>query len=276
MLQLFKLKNNIINMTERNDFYDNLINQQELFNEKMQKYTPLVEDLKTAPSPEDTKIIIDTIKNLALHECDVKFLDYIREYLISEWIKQSGKIKMRFYSASAWITNDFKECWYNFDNLPAKIETTNNISENEIINEDFPNFKVESGSAIINWKDYNLNLHPDNTPIIKKIWDNEYSMNLVFLRNSNSSMRWPENIEIKFNYDWENIIFFWDKNRNDNFDKNEYWRLYKVDDQNYTKIIPQTDGTTIIKTFDTTQNITLWKEHLNHYWVDEVKFTIEF
>lgn len=258
-------------MTERNDFYDNLANQLEN-KDILMDYAPLVDDYLKTWSIEDANVVKQAIISKALSELQTTELQALRDSFTQKALQLSWKQKFRMYELSAWISNWIKEI-----NSPSNSNNINNSPIlNEEINESFPNFKIESGSAIINWKDYKLSLHPDNAPVIKKIWDNEYSFNLLYIRDSSSSMRWPENVEIKFSYDWKNIIFFWDKNINDNFDKIEYWRLYKIEDPNYTKIIPQADWTTIIKQFDTTQNIILWKEHLNHYWVDAVKFTIKF
>lgn len=273
MIQYYKYFYKFNYMIEKQDYYDQLNSQLEMW-EKLNNYDAMVNDYLNSWNPDESKVIKESIIQKALLELNSDQLLQLQDMFVKKALQLSWKQKYKMYELASWVLN-----WIT-DKKTHKVD--NNVSEGNYrndsreINYNIPNFMIESGSAKINWKDYVLNLNPNFSSEVKQIWDNEYSMILRFVRDSNSSMRWPEDIEIKFYYDWNRIIFFGDKNRNNNFDSTEYGRAYNVNSWPVQKIIPQIDWTTIIRQDWMNYNINLDKKYLNHYWVDELRFNIRF
>jgi len=80
-------------------------------------------------------------------------------------------------------------------------------------------FRLISAQANINKKDYILS--SDMSPTIYPLGDNFYRLEFEMARNSRSSLRGNESIQIHFFYDGLRLTFFGDRNGNERPDRHE-------------------------------------------------------
>lgn len=123
---------------------------------------------------------------------------------------------------------------------------TNTLNErNEIKN--WLDFTIDNATARIKilWstKDYVLNNR--YYPQITRVSENFYNVILIMKRNSNSSLRWDQKVELNFRYDWRELIFFEDRNNNNRFDRGEDWKRYRINNKKTIRIQRDNSGSLI-------------------------------
>lgn len=167
----------------------------------------------------ENKEIIDGFKKAVIdyfNQDDLKWSNVIKEYIISRsWELTKSQLQI----LRDFITQKIKEeTWKKKLKLYELFLSLKKMPE---INEKLWNidFRVLSGSMYIwgNWYIMDIRQRPE----IKAIWNNFYEMEVDFLRDSKSSLRWPEKIKLNFYYDGVELIFFGDKNKNYSIDRNE-------------------------------------------------------
>lgn len=181
-------------------------------NEIFQEYNALINDYLQTENISEANLIKNIIIQKASQELSRSNLSRLQSNITQMALRESGRRKMRLYELNAGLYNQ-----------TSGISQTQDLETNDISQIDF---RVIRWSMRISDRDYVID--PRDTPQITPLGNNTYELTLVFRRNSKSSLRWPEHVKIHFSYDGVELIFFWDKNRNQNFDRNESWVRYII------------------------------------------------
>lgn len=174
-------------------------------NETLQEYNALINDYLQTENISEANMIKNVIIQKATQELSRSDLSRLQSNLTQMALSETGKRKMRLYELNAGLYNQTSGI-----SQPQALET-NDISQID--------FRVIRWSMRISDRDYVID--PRDAVQIIPLGNNTYELTLVFRRDSKSSLRGPEYVKTHFSYDGVELVFFWDKNRNQNFDRNE-------------------------------------------------------
>lgn len=101
------------------------------------------------------------------------------------------------------------------------------------------------------------------------LWNNSYQVKFTVIRDSKSSLRWPQEVVLNFIYDGFDIRFFNDKNEDWKFNTNESWskvdinrRWYEAKHRKWRKPFRKT--------------VKLGKGSITTYWVKSIELDLGF
>jgi len=169
-------------------------------------------------------------------ERNVSNLRMLKEFIVSEarrWYENNTFSQTQLSTLRDGITQkaqmvSWEKRWQYYNLSCALWAITDPRMQCQDIMNEIPEikFSILNGRAKVWSREYILN--PRNTPTITHLHSNVYEINMVFQRDSRSSIRGDETIKLHFQYDGDKITFFRDRNRNEVWDRYEWWRSFDI------------------------------------------------
>jgi len=91
-------------MTEKQDYYDQLNSQLEMW-EKLNNYDAMVNDYLNSWNPDESKVIKESIIQKALLELNSDQLLQLQDMFVKKALQLSWKQKYKMYELASWVLN---------------------------------------------------------------------------------------------------------------------------------------------------------------------------
>lgn len=163
---------------------------------------------------------IALLRNYIAYITTTKNNEYIKDYY--DDLAQLWNLKKGLLELLAWIYNNIDITSY--PSRKEQIEVMDKID-----------FTISEANAII--RQYNKRLKKENKSYtlnerreidFREIWNNFYQTTIFLRRDSSKSLRSDYPIDLTFYYNWDKLVFFWDRNKNWRFDKYESYSGTKI------------------------------------------------